>query len=122
MGLLALVFLALHVLGLVALSIGQHVRLRGGGMLVGLWIGTCSILLLGLVGTIAGLMGAFESVSSADPSQRAFMLAEGISEAMNCTALGLALFAIFLATTIVATVRTARRVTMRKTLRIGEGT
>ncbi|MCK9460255.1 MAG: MotA/TolQ/ExbB proton channel family protein [Proteobacteria bacterium] len=95
-------------LATIALSIAQHVRLRRDRMLVGLWVATCVIPLLGLVGTIAGFTTAFDSVSSSSADQRAAMLAEGISEAMNATALGLALFALFLASTIVATVRTRR--------------
>src|SRR5450755_2185343 len=45
----------------------------------------------GLFGTIVGLIKAFGAVGgeSVDPSQKARILAEGISEAMNCTAFGL---------------------------------
>src|SRR4029079_17159895 len=47
--------------------------------------------LFGLFGTIVGLIKAFGAVGgeSVDPSQKARILAEGISEAMNCTAFGL---------------------------------
>ncbi|MFH1131996.1 MAG: MotA/TolQ/ExbB proton channel family protein [Pseudomonadota bacterium] len=45
--------------------------------------------LAGLLGTIIGLIKAFAGVSDADPSQKAALLAGGISEAMNCTAFGL---------------------------------
>ena len=45
--------------------------------------------LLGLLGTIFGLVLAFEAVGAADPAQRAQILSEGISKAMNTTALGL---------------------------------
>ncbi len=45
--------------------------------------------LLGLLGTIVGLMEAFQAVAGADPSQKAAMLARGISMAMNTTAYGL---------------------------------
>ncbi len=46
---------------------------------------------LGLCGTVVGLIKAFGAVGgeSVDPSQKARILAEGISEAMNCTAAGL---------------------------------
>jgi biopolymer transport protein ExbB/TolQ len=40
-------------------------------------------MLCGLLGTVSGLIRSF------DPSQKARILAEGISEAMNCTAFGL---------------------------------
>lgn len=48
-------------------------------------------MLCGLFGTIIGLIRAFGAVGgeSVDPSQKARILAEGISEAMNCTAWGL---------------------------------
>jgi biopolymer transport protein ExbB/TolQ len=45
--------------------------------------------LLGLLGTIFGLITAFSAVGAADPSQRSSFLAKGISEAMNTTAFGL---------------------------------
>ena len=45
--------------------------------------------LLGLLGTIFGLMTAFSGVGAADPSQRSAFLAAGISEALNTTAFGL---------------------------------
>ncbi|MBI4701958.1 MAG: MotA/TolQ/ExbB proton channel family protein [Deltaproteobacteria bacterium] len=48
-------------------------------------------MLSGLLGTVSGLITAFGAVSakSVDPSQKATILAQGISEAMNCTAFGL---------------------------------
>jgi biopolymer transport protein ExbB/TolQ len=48
-------------------------------------------MLSGLLGTVSGLISSFGAVSgeSVDPSQKARILAEGISEAMNCTAFGL---------------------------------
>lgn len=48
-------------------------------------------MLCGLFGTIIGLIKAFTAVGGegVDPSQKARILAEGISEAMNCTAFGL---------------------------------
>ncbi len=45
--------------------------------------------LLGLLGTIFGLITAFSSVGAADPSQRSAFLAAGISQALNTTAFGL---------------------------------
>jgi len=45
--------------------------------------------LMGLLGTILGLMQAFQAVAGADPSQKAALLARGISMAMNTTAYGL---------------------------------
>jgi biopolymer transport protein ExbB len=45
--------------------------------------------LLGLLGTISGMISSFAAVASANPADRATMLSAGISEAMNCTAFGL---------------------------------
>jgi biopolymer transport protein ExbB len=49
-------------------------------------------VMLGAVGTLLGLVKAYGAVGGegVDPSQKARILAEGISEAMNCIALGLA--------------------------------
>jgi biopolymer transport protein ExbB/TolQ len=46
--------------------------------------------LLGLFGTIAGLIHSFEAVGSADAQQKSALLAAGISTAMNATMMGLA--------------------------------
>ncbi len=45
--------------------------------------------LLGLLGTIIGLIRSFAAVATASASEKATELARGISEAMNCTAFGL---------------------------------
>lgn len=45
--------------------------------------------LLGLLGTIFGLIESFEAVANADASQKATLLSQGISIAMNTTAFGL---------------------------------
>mgnify|MGYP001570911876 CR=1 FL=1 len=50
--------------------------------------------LLGLLGTIGGLIKSFAAVAMADPAQRQAILASGIAEAMNATFFGL-LTAIF---------------------------
>lgn len=46
--------------------------------------------LLGLLGTIHGLILSFQAVATADPAQKQAMLANGISVSMYTTALGLA--------------------------------
>jgi biopolymer transport protein ExbB/TolQ len=46
--------------------------------------------LLGLLGTIVGLVSSFSGVGNVDPAQKSAMLAAGISTAMNATILGLA--------------------------------
>ncbi len=45
--------------------------------------------LLGLLGTIFGLITSFEAVATADASMKASLLSGGISQAMNTTAFGL---------------------------------
>src|SRR5512136_1423324 len=45
--------------------------------------------LLGLLGTIGGLIKSFGAVANANPADKATILSLGISEAMNCTAFGL---------------------------------
>jgi len=45
--------------------------------------------LLGLLGTVSGLIHAFGAVATANPADKANMLSASISEAMNCTAFGL---------------------------------
>lgn len=45
--------------------------------------------LLGLLGTIMGLIAAFEAVATAAPSEKSALLSASISEAMSCTAFGL---------------------------------
>lgn len=45
--------------------------------------------LLGLLGTVTGLIASFTSVSSANPAERSMLLGQGIAEALNTTAFGL---------------------------------
>lgn len=55
------------------------------------YIGTLANIatLLGLLGTILGLIQAFTAVANADPAEKADMLSASISVAMNTTAFGL---------------------------------
>lgn len=46
-------------------------------------------VLVGLLGTIMGLIKSFSGVSAADAATKATLLSKGISEALNCTAFGL---------------------------------
>src|SRR5690606_32738672 len=54
-------------------------------------INTCANVatLLGLLGTVAGLIGAFDAVANVTPDKKAEMLANAIATAMNTTAAGL---------------------------------
>jgi biopolymer transport protein ExbB len=45
--------------------------------------------LVGLLGTIIGMIACFAGVANADPAMKAIILSKGIAEAMNCTAFGL---------------------------------
>ncbi|WP_338863209.1 MotA/TolQ/ExbB proton channel family protein [Myxococcus stipitatus] len=46
-------------------------------------------MLAGLLGTVSGLISCFEAVANVNPADKATILANGISEAMNCTGFGL---------------------------------
>ena len=46
-------------------------------------------VLIGLLGTIVGMIRSFSGVGEADAATKAAMLSKGISEALNCTAFGL---------------------------------
>jgi len=46
-------------------------------------------VLLGLLGTVFGLIGAFQAVATVNPAEKANLLSASISVAMNCTAFGL---------------------------------
>lgn len=46
-------------------------------------------VLIGLMGTIIGLITSFSAVEQADNATKAALLSKGISEALNCTAFGL---------------------------------
>lgn len=54
-------------------------------------INTCANVatLLGLLGTVSGLIGAFDAVANVSPDKKAEMLASAIATAMNTTAAGL---------------------------------
>jgi biopolymer transport protein ExbB/TolQ len=45
--------------------------------------------LIGLLGTVLGLIGAFAAVASASPVEKGTLLGAAIAESMNCTAFGL---------------------------------
>lgn len=46
-------------------------------------------MLIGVLGTVNGLIGAFTAVSRVAAAEKATILASAISEAMNCTMFGL---------------------------------
>jgi biopolymer transport protein ExbB/TolQ len=47
--------------------------------------------LIGLVGTVNGMIGVFKAVASVSAADKSTMLSQGIGEAMNCTFFGLAM-------------------------------
>ena len=81
---------------------------RGRG---GLWLCAQLGTLLGLLGTITGMI--VPHCGNADASSRATMLARAISEAMNCTALGLFVSALAI---LLALVTDARERALREEL------
>ena len=62
-------------------------RLEGWASFLAVF-GNVSVL-IGLLGTIIGLIKSFGGVGEADAAQKAQILSKGISEALNCTAFGL---------------------------------
>jgi drug/metabolite transporter (DMT)-like permease len=51
-----------------------------------LWGGLAGILLLGVLGSVVGMIQAFEAISMVAPEQKAAMMAMGASIALNTTA------------------------------------
>ena len=79
--------------------------------LVGLLISGVVVVaapLLGLAVTVFYLRGAFRETASADPSQKARLLGEGISEAMNGTACGMVVSCLALVPALIFGVRLYR--------------
>jgi biopolymer transport protein ExbB len=64
--------------------------------------------LLGLLGTIMGLIQAFTAVSDANPAEKADLLSASISVAMNTTAFGLIVAIPLLITSTVLTAKTGQ--------------
>ena len=50
----------------------------------------CTLVPCGLALTLVGLVRTFEAVGRVDPADKATILSAGIAEAMNCTAVGVA--------------------------------
>lgn len=77
-----------------AIEKGQEIAIAEVMPLIGKRLGYLSMIanvctLLGLLGTIQGLIMAFAAVAKADPSQKQLILTQGISMAMYTTAFGL---------------------------------
>ena len=49
-----------------------------------------AVTLVGLIGTVNGMIGVFKAVASVSAADKSTMLSQGIGEAMNCTFFGLA--------------------------------
>lgn len=77
-----------------SISKGQEIAIAEVMPVVSRRLGYLSMIanvatLLGLLGTIQGLIMAFAAVGNADPTQKQMILSQGISMAMYMTALGL---------------------------------
>lgn len=68
----------------------------------------CSGVAAGLLGTVVGLTHAFGAVAHVDPSMKAALLAQGISESMNCTAFGIGALLLWITPFVVGQVRSKR--------------
>jgi biopolymer transport protein ExbB/TolQ len=66
-------------------EIGPHVT----SLIVFISLAANISTLLGLLGTIDGLIDSFASLATVDPSLKSKVLSQGISKAMNTTLLGL---------------------------------
>lgn len=75
-----------HGLQLIVSDMTQRITARTGYLSTVANVAT----LFGLFGTIVGLVQSFEAVGNANAQERATLLAQGISTAMNATMLGLA--------------------------------
>jgi biopolymer transport protein ExbB/TolQ len=79
------------------------------------WSFSCAVSLIaatpaiGFLFTIVGLVHSFAAVAGVDPSMKATLLAKGISEAMNCTALGLVVVPLWVTPFVIGEVRRSRR-------------
>ena len=60
-----------------------------GKRIAALWSLANVATLIGLIGTITGLIRTFKSLAAASPEMKSVMLSQGIAEAMNNTAFGL---------------------------------
>lgn len=88
--------------GLLRAHLPENMIADGLNITVGEWVDTIGkrtgflsmianvATLMGLFGTIVGLIQSFEAVGTADASQKSAILAAGISTAMNATMIGLA--------------------------------
>ncbi len=76
--------------------------------------------LLGLLFTVLFVQGAFRATATADPSEKARLLAEGISNAMNGTAFGLLLSCVALIPAVIFGVRLYRDSKRGKTAAVGD--
>ena len=108
-GFQALVFVGLHFWG-------RYVARRQGGRWWkrASWMPLVAFILsaIGVMLTTYFLVHAFRAITNVDPSMKATMLAQGISNAMNCTALfALPSWALFLASVIVFAVGSLKRPT-----------
>ena len=70
-----------------AAALQETPKLEGWSSLLAVF-GNVAVL-VGLFGTIVGLIIAFGGVAEADAARKAELLSRGISEALNCTAFGL---------------------------------
>lgn len=68
-------------------------------------------VLIGLLGTIIGLITSFGGVAQADQATKAARLSQGISEALNCTAFGLLVAIIAIVTYGFFQIRIGRAIT-----------
>jgi hypothetical protein len=100
--------IAVGIVGLAAITlcVAQIALPRSPTNLLPFTIGGAVLtLVMGLLGTVLGLITAFDAVAGADPSAKSELLAQGISQAMQCTALGSGLQIIIIPLMVIGIVR-----------------
>jgi hypothetical protein len=71
----------------------------------------------GVLGTILGMKLAYDAAAGADPTRKASLLAERISESMNCSAFGVGALLLWIPLFVIAEMRYGRRAKHRAPLR-----
>src|SRR5260221_3634616 len=91
----------------VGLAIAHAARPTRGLFWSALGVGI-GVVLFGLLGTLIGLIHSFAAVAGVDPSMKATLLPNGISEAMSCTSFAVGLTIIWLPPLLIVQVRVRR--------------
>ncbi len=106
MGITVWAVVAICVVALVAA--GFHLARPSGTTMATAIICVAIAAAFGLLGTVLGMRQAYAATAHAMPSQKAALLAEGISQAMNCTAFALGAVILWIPPFVIGEVRRRR--------------